>query len=222
MNHQPDAPPASDSAVSLMRAFLLCSALIAVFIAVDLAFFADGKSFKREGGGLENASAVLYVVAAVVFFVTAPARVWPRLFHVPALMVLFAMREMDFDKAFTPAGVLSLRLYSGDAPLTTKLIAGAVAVFAVYVILRNVWFGVRSGWQALLAGRLWPWFAILAGALVVATKSVDGLGRKLLDVGIVISDDLDAAASLWEEVGEVFIPVCAILAILACWRGARA
>jgi hypothetical protein len=104
----------------------------------------------------------------------------------------------------------------------TKLIAGAAAVFAAFVILRNVRFGLRNGWQALRAGQLWPWFAVLAGALVVATKSVDGLGRKMLDFGIVISEDLDATAALAEEVGEAFIPVCAILAMLACWkRGAQ-
>jgi len=220
MTHDQDGSVPAAGPTRLMRAFLLCLALIAVFIAVDLAFFANGASFKREGGGLETVSAVLYGVAAVVFFTSAPARDWVRLFHVPALMVLFAMRELDMDKAFTPSGVLSLRLYSGDAPLMTKLIAGLVAAFAVFVILRNVWFGMRGGWQALRAGRLWPWFAVLAGALVVATKSVDGLGRKMLDFGIVISEDLDATAALAEEVGEVFVPVCAILAMLACWKRA--
>lgn len=208
--------------VSLFVTFGLCLALIAGFVLIDLLFFAQGASFKREGGGLESVSAVLYVIAGFVFFAFAPRPVWGRLFHVPTLMFLFAMRELDFDKAFTPAGVLSLRLYSGDAALSTKLIAGAAAVFSIYVILRTAWRGIPAAWAALRAGQLWPWFAALAGALVVATKSVDGLGRKLLDFGIVISTDLDATASLAEEVGEVFIPVCAILAIVACWRSIRA
>jgi hypothetical protein len=200
----------------------MCLLTIAVFVGVDLAFVADGASFKREGGGLETVSAVLYVVAAVVFFRHAPAARWGALFHVPALMILFAMRELDFDKAFTPAGILSLRLYSGDASLLTKLVSGTIAAFAVYVILRCVWRGFPAGLSALRQGALWPWFAILAGGLVVFTKSIDGLGRKLLDFGIEISSDLDATASLIEEVGEAFIPVCAILAIIACWNRGRA
>jgi hypothetical protein len=204
----------------LARAFLFCLGLIALFIAVDVAFFADGQSFKREGGGLENVSALLYAIAAALFFVHAPRVRWADLFHVPALMILFALRELDFDKAFTPSGILSLRLYSGDAPLMTKVISGAVAVFAVYVILRTAWLGGLAALRALRGGRLWPWFAVLAGGLVVVTKSIDGLGRKLLDFGIVISDDIDATASMIEEVGEAFIPVCAILAILSCWKRA--
>jgi hypothetical protein len=205
-------------AIRLTWAFVMCLGLIAVFITVDLAFFAAGASFKREGGGLETVSAVLYFIAIAVFFAVAPRAVWGRLFHIPALMLVFGLRELDFDKAFTQAGILSIKMYSGPAPLTEKLIAGAVAAGVVYVILRTAWRGVPAVWQALKAGALWPWFAALAGALVAATKSIDGLGRKLLDFGIVISDDLDATAALWEEVGEVFIPVCAILGILAWWR----
>ncbi|WP_282129395.1 hypothetical protein [Roseobacter litoralis] len=205
----------------LASAAVLSFGLIAVFVIVDLLFFAQGQSFKREGGGLETASAVLYILAVVVFFIKTPMSEWLRLFHVPALMALFACRELDFDKAFTDAGILSLRLYSGDTALGTKLIAGAVALFSIYVILRTAWRGGPAVLRALRDGALWPWFAILAGVLVVGTKSVDGLGRKLLDFGIVISADLDATASLVEEVGETFIPVCAILAIAARWRGRK-
>ncbi|MEM9578035.1 MAG: hypothetical protein AAF999_13590 [Pseudomonadota bacterium] len=205
----------------LVRSFGLCLGLICVSIVVDLAFFANGESFKREGGGLENVSAVLYGVAAIVFFAHAPSSRWGRLFHVPVLMVLFAMREMDFDKAFTESGILSLRMYSGDAAMMTKVIAGSVGLFSLYVILRTAWRGIPAALKGLRAGARWPWFAVLAGVLVVATKSVDGLGRKLLDLGIVISNDLDSAASYAEEIGEVFIPVCAILAILACWHRGR-
>ncbi len=219
--HQDQQLQAGASLPFLGKAFLFCLILICVFIAVDVVFFANGESFKREGGGLENVSALLYVIAAIVFFTTAPRRRWGELFHIPALMVLFAMREMDFDKAFTESGILSLRLYSGDTPIMTKLIAGSVALFAVYVILRTAWRGIPAALNGLRAGARWPWFAVLAGALVVATKSVDGLGRKLLDFGIVISSDLDSTASYAEEIGEAFIPVCAILAILACWHRGR-
>ncbi|MEE4187666.1 MAG: hypothetical protein V2I76_04360 [Roseobacter sp.] len=205
--------------VSPLRVFGLCLAVILAFIAVDLLVFADGASFKREGGGLETASAVLYIVAAVVFLRVVPEGSLTRLVHVPLLMVLFALRELDFDKAFTSSGILSLRLYSGDSPLTTKLIAGAVAVAAVFVILRTVWVGVPAAWRALRTGAVWPWYAAAAGGVVVVAKSIDGLGRKLLEFGIVISDDLDATAALVEEVGEAFIPVFAMMAVFSRWRG---
>lgn len=205
----------------LWKAFFLCLALIAVFIIGDVLFFAGEESFKREGGGLENVSALLYGIAFVVFFAVAPSTIWSKLFYVPVLMLLFAFRELDFDKAFTESGILSLRLYSSDASLVTKFVSGAVACFSIFIILLTAWRGVPASLNAMRAGQLWPWFAVLAGFLVVATKSVDGLGRKLLDFGIVISDDLDTTASYVEEIGEAFIPVCAILAMVAAWKGSK-
>ena len=70
-----------------------------------------------------------------------------------------------------------------------------------------------------MALRSHHWCMVDPGALVVATKSVDGLGRKALDFGIVISDDIDLVAGTAEEIGEAFIPVCAILAIISRWKG---
>ena len=204
----------------LKKTFFACLALIMAFVGIDMMFIDGDASLKREGGGLETVSAVLYVVAVSVFFMLAPPQDRWRLFHVPALMALFAMRELDFDKAFTDAGILSLKLYSGDAMLRTKLIAAAVALIVVYVMLRTLWCGIPATLRARRAGEIWPWFALMAAGLIVATKSLDGLARKLMDLGIVISQDVGNVASLAEEIGEVFIPVCAILAMVACWRGA--
>lgn len=205
--------------VNPLHVFGVCTLTILTFIAVDLAFFVGDASFKREGGGLENASAFLYAVAALLFFSVAPKADWRRLWHIPALLTFFALRELDFDKAFTPAGILSAKLYSGDASLVTKICAGSVAVFFVWTVLRTARRGAPAMWRGFRKGAQWPAFAATAAFLVVATKSIDGLGRKLLDFGIVISNDVDAAAALVEEVCEAFIPVFAIMAILARWRG---
>lgn len=206
----------------VLVAAVTCLGTIGLFVAVDLLFFANGASFKREGGGIELVSAFLYVVAVVVFFQSTPRAHWKRLFHVPALMALFAMREMDFDKAFTQAGVLSSKLYTSDASVLTKVIAGSFALLAVWVLIRTVLKGGPAVMRGLKGGKLWAFFAVFAAVLIVFTKSIDGLGRKLADFGITISAQTDVLAALIEEVGEAFIPVCAILAIVACWKGTRA
>ena len=127
--------------------------------------------------------------------------------------------ELDFDKAFTRSGILSLRFYSGDSPLLTKLVGGTCALFAAYVLLRTIWRGGPAALRAVRSGQVWPWFALLAGVLVVVTKLIDGLGRKLSDVGLRISENVDQVSAMIEETGEAFIPVCAILAIVARWKG---
>ncbi len=76
----------------LASAAVLSFGLIAVFVIVDLLFFAQGQSFKREGGGLETASAVLYILAVVVFFIKTPMSEWLRLFHVPRVDGAFCLQ----------------------------------------------------------------------------------------------------------------------------------
>lgn len=219
MNMPANTSSSSATVGYLAFAAVVCLGVIVGFIAVDLLVFAQGASFKREGGGLENASAVLYLVAAGVFVWHVPRPLHRKFFYIPALMLFFAAREADFDKAFTQSGILSLRFYSGDSSLIAKLVGGFFALLAIYVLGRVLWHGIPAALRALKAGELWPWFAVFAAGLVAGTKSIDGLGRKLLDFGIVISQDLDQTAALVEEVGEAFIPVCAILAILSRWKG---
>ena len=210
----PEATPGYLFVVALAGA-----ALIAVFIVADYMISPAGTSLKREGGGLEWSAVVLQLLAAATFFAVVPARLWAPLFHLPSLFVLFAARELDFDKAFTQSGILSLRFYSGDSALTAKLIGGAFALFAAFVLLRTLRYGLPAAWRAFRAREPWPWFAVLAAVLIVFVKTLDGLGRKLADFGIGISDEVNKAASMIEEIGESFLPILCILALLSRWKG---
>jgi hypothetical protein len=118
--------------------------------------------------------------------------------------------------------VLSTGLYRGESPLGTKLIAGAVVVFFLVVLYRMLRKGLPAMVRAFRTRAAWAYFVCAAATTVVFTKSIDGLGRKLLPFGIEISAGLDTAASTVEEVGEAFIPVLIILAILARWKGRSA
>ncbi len=204
---------------SLLRSFLVLAGVIGASVVVDALFFANGASLKREGGGLETISAVLYVYGAIVFLTVVPRSRWIRLWQIPALLVFFALRELDFDKAFTSSGVLSTNLYRGDSALSTKLIAGCVVLLFLIVLYRIVRHGLPGLLRGLRGKEPWAFLVIAAFLLTVVSKSVDGLGRKLLSIGIEISEKLDSAASVFEEIGEAFIPVLIVLAMLSFWKG---
>jgi hypothetical protein len=196
-----------------------CVVLMALFVLLDLLHLADDESLKREGGGLETVTLVFYVLAAGAFFAIVPRSRWSSLAYLPALIVLFALREMDADKAFTDAGVLSLRLYSGQSALYTKVIAGSVALFAVAVVLYTLWRGVPAMLREGHAGATWPRFAAASGLLLLGSKAIDGLERKVVELGVKVTFDLDLYATLVEETAEAFIPVFMILAMRARWPG---
>ena len=214
-----NAPNLSSQVFLPKKTFVICAIVLAAVVAIDLLFFAKGESFAREGGGLETMSAVFYMVAALVFFAVTPKRHWKNLWHIPALMIFFALRELDFDKAFTTSGVLSSNLYRGDSPLMTKLIAGSVLLLFLLVLFRLVRFGGPATLRGLKARASWALLAITAALTMIFSKSIDGLARKMLSFDVVVSERVGDFAGLVEEIGEAFIPIFIILAILSRWKG---
>lgn len=158
--------------------------------------------FFKEGEAVELVSVLLLAQGAVCWFAVHGRAGW-RDWQIPAILVLFAMREMDFDKRFTDSGLLKLRTYTGDAPLTLKLLGTAAILFSLWVIWRILARNGRGWWHSLRAGRFPAVAVLLAMVMVVFAKALDGLGRKLLDVGIVISGNLDRHAGRIEEVLEL-------------------
>lgn len=201
---------------------LFCTGLILLAVAFDAPALLSGADLRREGGGVETVSAVLLFATAGVFFFMVPARFWATLYQIPALMILFGMRELDWDKAFTPSGILSARLYTGDHPLATKLVSAVVVLFILIVVARMARQGIPAAVRGMKDHEPWAFFAVTAAFLTVGTKAIDGLVRKLAGIGIEASQQVDVVASTIEEVGECYIPIFAILALVARWKGRSA
>ena len=170
--------------------------------------------FFAEHGPLETASFLLYLVGAAGFL-----WLWPRMalggaWHVTALLLLFAARELDWDKKFTDKGVLQSALYTGDYPLMQKLAGGAVILLVLAILYRFLRHGAGPFFRALRGGELWAWSAFAAVMITVATKSVDGIDRKLTPMGIDLGPGLIQAFAVAEESGELLSPL--LLALSLC------
>lgn len=201
----PDAP-APAWAVAGIAALLVAG-------GADVLRAALGEARFTEAGALELASAAGYLLALAVFAARAlhPRHCWP----VPVLLLAGAARELDLDKRLTDPGLLQARLYTGDAPLAVKL-AGLAVVVAILAAAFVLVVRDGPGWvRALSAGARRAWWAVAALALAAASKSLDGVGRKLRPLGIEVAEVLDTAAALVEEVLELGIPIAIVLAMTA-------
>lgn len=194
-----------------LRAYLITGLALLLLFALSLPMDEAARAmFLKEGGVIETVSAVLYLVCAAYMLTWAHrARAWPYV----VLMVLFAMREADFDKRFTEVGVLKGKfLFSALVPLHQKLIGGAVIALALYVVYTIVRRDGLSFLRALRARSVEAWGWATAIGLVFVSKSLDGLGRKLAEFGITIDPVVDLHAGALEEVLELGIGVFILLA----------
>lgn len=189
-------------------------ALTVALSSVFLAFSTGGlASVTTESGPVEIVSALLWFGAAVSYVWLCAPGVLAKSWHVPTLFLLFAAREMDFDKRFLSEGVFKARQYSGDSPIWEKLIGLIVLALVITVLVRLV----RRNWHDVISGLRhnvgWCWALATAGTFAFVSKMLDGLDRKLLPYGVELSKSSVLTFTAVEELLELAFVVLTILAI---------
>jgi hypothetical protein len=193
----------------------LCTAVSLAATVALLVGLRGAAGMMGEDGPVEIASAFLYAAAAGTLVLSAPMGWLRNAWHLPLSFVFATARELDLHKAFTTEGILQLRLYSGPAPLMEK----AVGLALVALILWTAGRLARRGLGPLLSGirgrQGWAWLAAAGLSAIGGAKVLlDGFGRKLGDIGIAVSGDLDLQMSHLEEWIELVGGIALLLAVL--------
>ncbi|MFC0198942.1 hypothetical protein [Paracoccus rhizosphaerae] len=184
------------------KRLLLPVLIVLLPIAVALTWHApsDTKAFFSEAGPIERLSAGFLLLSFAWLALRRDASRW----HQVVLILAAALRELDWDKAFTERGVLSLGLYTGDHPMGQKLAGAAVLVVLVWAVQRLLRRDLRPWLVGLRRGVGTSWAMLAAVLLYVMAKTLDGLGRKLAPLGVETSQQLNEVAGRSEEVLELF------------------
>lgn len=196
---------------SLILALSCGLALGWVLAALMLA--TDPSGVFSERGPVERLSAFYLVVAGLWLLLDQLRRRSLADWHLVALVLAAATRELDWDKAFTATGVMSLKLYTRDHPLADKLIGALILTFLAWALLRLLRRDL-GGWLRGL-GRHDPGSLLVALALALygCAKTLDGLGRKLAPWGIELSATAGMLAGRGEEVLELFAAIIILQAV---------
>lgn len=175
----------------------------------------------KENHSIEGMSAILLLVAAGMWFGFGAHRRQPRDWHIPVILILMALRELDFDKAFTTEGILQLRLYSGAAPLWEKAIGAFFVLLILICGLRLAWFNLPRWFRGLRRGDPTSWLVGASGVLLIVAKSLDGIDRKLAPFGISFSRDFVTQSGRFEELMEMVMAILLIQAVIYYARPVR-
>lgn len=201
--------------------FALSGGLAFVWCMASLTSVRTPQQMFAESGPVESASAICLIVGTLALLGDMILHRTPRRWHLALLMLACGLRELDWDKAFTDRGILSLGLYTGAAPMAQKIAGALVVTLLIWAGLRLLRVNLKD-WLAGLRGRhLWAWLMAMAVMLYVLAKSLDGLGRKLAPWGIELSETVNRAATASEEVMELFAAILILqvvgLSLLRRW-----
>lgn len=180
----------------------------AIILALSLIYNAHEKSFWiSEGGVIELLSAIGYFLCALLIIAVGK---WPyvkKYNYFLILIILFGLRELDFDKKFTTMGLLKSKFYiSSSVPLIEKLVGLLVVAIFLYAVMSVIKNHLKE--FVLRIKQLSPVYigVLITFLLLVFTKSIDGIGRKLGDFGITLAEDSSKIFLVLEEILELGIP----------------
>lgn len=172
-----------------------------------------------EGGLVEVLSAYGHLFNAALMGILGGKVFLQHKHYFITICLFFAARELDWDKTLFTVGLLKGDfLFSPEVPIAERLLGGII----LFVILQALYLLVRRHWRQFLTGLLHlqpvQVFIGAAMALIVFSKAIDGIGRKLAAFDIRIGVALERNSQLLEEVLELGIPLFLLLAIVVYFR----
>lgn len=191
----------------------LSATLVLLLVFRDIAALIPIESFYKEGRSIELSSAILLFLAAFLWVGLRPDGGDRRNWHIPVILTLMALRELDFDKRLTAEGILQLRLYSGANPLLHKIVGLAVILLILICAWRLLRHNLRPWWQGLAQFQPTSWLVLVAGSLLVVAKTMDGFDRKIASFGLSIEPELAQALGRSEELLELLMCMVIIQAV---------
>jgi hypothetical protein len=99
-----------------------------------------------------------------------PAFKWGQLSY---LLLIYAMREMDFHRLFTEEHVSRWKLYAGPFPLQDKIIGGCVVLLSIVVMVYFIGSNFGHFWKSLKARQSWAVHVIAWAVLLFSSQMLD-------------------------------------------------
>ena len=201
----------------LQRLLPLIIAMFIITIILILSYIFNVYKYPfwiKENGVIETLSVIGYFVAALLMLLKGGWYYIKQYYYFFILMIMFGLRELDFHKKFTTMGIFKIKFYlSNKVPVLEKVISLLVIAFVVYIfitMIKNHSKGFLTKIKALSPIYIGISITIL---LLIFSKSIDGLPRKLSALNIDISQQTYTYFGVIEEVLELGIPLF-IIAIL--------
>jgi len=175
----------------------------------------EQRKLLTEHGLFESLTVYLYILCLILILIFWSWKKIISKWYLSALIILFALRELDYDKAHFTHGVLKSRQYFSDLVGLPELIASISILIFIVLVLGSIIIKEKDSFIEGIKSLKQSQLAILASIiLIIVTKTIDGAERKF---GIDLTASYERLTLIIEEVGEMGIPIMFAVAILS-WR----
>ncbi len=169
----------------------------------------------REGGPIENAQVILYITGGIIAWVYARRRIWTDGLYGSFILLLFAMRELDFQKKFTGISITRTKYYfNSDASLTSKLLFGVIVCGIILFVLFFLFKNAPHFLRAIRSRVAWAHSALAGIVCILLTQLIDSAPRLLDSIGVETFHKFHLYKNAVEELCELSIPFFFVNALL--------
>jgi len=177
------------------------STLLVMGIFILVSFNIDestARSMLKDDGLVQIMTAAVLIVSCLLCLQRAlrkisPAFKWAELSY---LLLIYAMREMDFHRLFTEEHVSRWKLYAGPFPLHEKIIGGVVVLLTLIVMLHFIGSNFRYFWKSLKERQSWAVHAIFWAILLFSSQMLDKSRWHGIFAEVAIEENMEFGAAI--------------------------
>jgi hypothetical protein len=197
--------------------FVLTGALLGLLFLVSVILEGSNRDiFIKEGGVVELATVVGYSLCIAMILYKGRIVYLKRYYYFVLVISFIMLKELDFDKRFTTMGLLKSKFYISDTvPLMEKLVGTIVMLLLLFGVVSVLYRHSRDFVSGLKRHSTISIGALITVFLLILSITLDGLGRKLAQLGIEIAAQISRHAEAVEEIGELGIPIILLLTFAA-------
>lgn len=184
---------------------VVISGLVLVYLPRELAI-----ELVDEDGPIEVAQAIFYLIAALICFAYKIRNMWDKGISAGSIMLIFALRELDFQVKFTDISVTRTKFYfAPDIALETKILAGIIVISIIFIIISFAWKNLVVLINGVKNNNIWAVFAMNGIIFIFLAIEIDIALR-----GFEVNKEREIIKGFFEEMAELAIPFYFLAALI--------
>jgi len=203
--------------MNVQRIVVVLFLLLIIGSIVSIIFLPESLVYllTKEWGPIENAQVIFYVTGALVSWIYARQKIWNGGYQGSLILLIFAMRELDFQKKFTGISITRTKYYfHSDAALTAKLVCALIVIGIIVLFILFIKKHSRGFYENIKARKNWS-LSVVAGLVsMLFAILLDSITRVLSSLGIESVKHGHLLKNPFEELLELAIPFFFLNALL--------